>query len=138
MKKKVLGFLLLLLVGLTLVGCSTTRVTASANGSITFELHNGQEVISTKAVLFYEGDTLLGLLKAQYSVACADAQNQQDFTCSYVGQWGVFLLVIGDLVADPTKNEYLGFYINGEYAMTGIDSTDIVDGAVYQFRHESY
>ena len=78
MKKKVLGFLLLLLVGLTLVGCNTTRVTASANGSFTFELHNGTEIISTKEVSFYEGDTLLGLLRANFTVACANEQNQKD------------------------------------------------------------
>lgn len=138
MKKKVLGFLLLLLVGLTLIGCNNTRVTASANGSITFELHNGVEVVATKQVLFYEGDSLLSLLMANFEVACADQANQLDTTCSYVGPYGVYLLKVGSVVIDPTKSEYVAFYINGEYAMTGIDSTTIVDKTTYQFRYETY
>lgn len=137
MKKKVLGFLLLLLIGLTLIGCNT-RVTASANGSIVFELHNGQEVILTKEVDFYTGDSLLSLLRANFDVVCADQNNQPDPTCSYAGPYGVYLIAVGEVSIDPTKNEYIAFYINGEYAMTGIDSTDIVDETVYQFRYETY
>jgi hypothetical protein len=137
MKKSVLGFMLLLLIGFLTLGCSG-RVTASASGSITFELHNGSEVIATETVLFYEGDSLLDLLRDTFEVACADAANELDDTCSYVGAYGVFLLQIDELLADPDNREYLGFYINGVYATTGIDSTDIVDGSVYQFRHESY
>ena len=137
MKKKVLGFLLLLLIGLTLIGCNT-RVTASANGSIVFELHNGQEVISTKEVDFYTGDSLLSLLQANFDVVCADENNQPDPTCSYVGPYGVYLIAVGEVSTDVTKNEYIAFYINGEYAMTGIDSTDVVDETVYQFRYETY
>jgi hypothetical protein len=137
MKKKVLGSMLLLLIGLLLLGCAG-RVTASASGSITFELHDGTSVVATETVLFYEGDTLLGLLQDTFEVACADANNQLDETCSYVGPYGVYLLKVGAILTDPTKNEYVAFYINGEYAMTGIDSTDIVNGTVYQFRYESY
>lgn len=137
MKKKVLGSMLLLLIGLLLLGCAG-RVTASASGSITFELHDGTSVIATETVLFYEGDTLLGLLQDTFEVACADQSGQLDDTCSYVGPYGVYLLKIGDVFADTTKQEYIGFYINGEYAMTGIDSTDIVNGTVYQFRHDSW
>ena len=32
--------------------------------------------------------------------------------------------------------KYWAFYINGEYAMTGVDSTDAEDGAVYTFKPE--
>jgi hypothetical protein len=137
MKKKVLGSMLLLLIGLLLLGCAG-RVTASASGSITFELHDGTSVVATETVLFYEGDTLLGLLQDTFEVACADANNQLDDTCSYVGPYGVYLLKVGTILTDPTKNQYIAFYINGEYAMTGIDATDIVNGTVYQFRYETY
>jgi len=137
MKKKVLGSMLLLLIGLLLLGCAG-RVTASASGSITFELHDGTSVVATETVLFYEGDTLLGLLQDTFEVACADANSQLDDTCSYVGPYGVYLLKVGAILTDPTKSEYIAFYINGEYAMTGIDATDIVNGTVYQFRYETY
>ncbi len=35
---------------------------------------------------------------------------------------------------DPSK-EYLAFYINREYATTGVDGAEIVDGYVYTFKH---
>lgn len=137
MRKKVLGSMLLLLIGLLLLGCAG-RVTASASGSITFELHDGDEVVATETVLFYEGDTLLKLLQDTFDVACADQNNEQDETCSYVGPYGVYLLKVGSIETDPANNEYIAFYLNGEYALTGIDSTDIVSGTVYQFRYETW
>ena len=36
--------------------------------------------------------------------------------------------ITADWDADQT---YWAFYINGEYAMTGIDATEIVDGTTY-------
>ena len=30
-----------------------------------------------------------------------------------------------------TDGAYWAFYVNGEYAMSGVDSTDIVDGTTY-------
>lgn len=137
MKKKVLGSMLLLLIGLLLLGCAG-RVTASTSGSITFELHDGTSVIATETVLFTEGDTLLGLLQDTFAVACQGQNGEVDDTCAYAGPYGVYLLRVGAIFADTAKQEYIAFYINGEYASSGIDTTDIVNGTVYQFRYETY
>ena len=32
--------------------------------------------------------------------------------------------------------KYWAFYINGEYAMTGVSSTDVTEGATYAFKVE--
>lgn len=41
------------------------------------------------------------------------------------------------MTADYDKDGvYWAFYIDGEYAMTGVDATNITDGAQYAFRME--
>lgn len=41
------------------------------------------------------------------------------------------------MTADYDKDGvYWAFYIDGEYAMTGVDATNITDGARYAFRME--
>lgn len=44
---------------------------------------------------------------------------------------------VNGMTADYDKDGvYWAFYIDGEYAMTGIDATNITDGAQYAFRME--
>lgn len=44
---------------------------------------------------------------------------------------------VNGMTADYDKvGVYWAFYIDGEYAMTGVDATNITDGAQYAFRME--
>ena len=48
------------------------------------------------------------------------------------GQYGLYVKKVNGITADYDVDQtYWAFYINGEYAMTGVDSTDIVAGATY-------
>lgn len=50
------------------------------------------------------------------------------------GEWGLYILSVNGITADSaTEGTYWAFYINGEYAMTGVDRTPITDGATYTF-----
>ena len=50
------------------------------------------------------------------------------------GDYGLYVKEIGGQRADYNKDRvYWAFYIDGEYAMTGVDSTEITDGSVYAF-----
>ena len=45
--------------------------------------------------------------------------------------------IVNGMTADYDKDGvYWAFYIDGEYAMTGVDATNITDGAQYAFRME--
>lgn len=49
------------------------------------------------------------------------------------GQYGLYVKSVNGIVADyDIDKSYWAFNINGEYAMTGVDSTDIEEGAEYQ------
>ena len=46
--------------------------------------------------------------------------------------YGLYVTTVNGITADwATENAYWAFYINGEYAMTGVDATEITEGAVY-------
>lgn len=53
------------------------------------------------------------------------------------GDYGLYIKTVNGITADYNKDGvYWAFYVDGEYAMTGADMTDVVDGTVYTFRIE--
>ena len=53
------------------------------------------------------------------------------------GPYGLMVYnVAGETHDYNVDQSYWAFYINGEYAMTGVDSTDIVVGTTYSFKAE--
>ena len=48
-------------------------------------------------------------------------------------EYGLYVKVVNGITADyDVDQSYWAFYIDGEYAMTGVDTTDITEGAAYQ------
>ena len=51
-----------------------------------------------------------------------------------VGEWGLMVDSVNGLTLDFDKDgKYWAFFIDGEYAQTGVDSTEIIPGATYSF-----
>ena len=51
--------------------------------------------------------------------------------------YGLYVKTVNGITADyDTDGTYWAFYINGEYAMTGVDSTDVTSGFAYTFKVE--
>lgn len=52
-------------------------------------------------------------------------------------EYGLYVKTVNGITADyDTDGSYWAFYINDEYATTGVDSTEIEDGATYMFKVE--
>ncbi len=52
------------------------------------------------------------------------------------GQYGMYVKEVNGITADFDVNKsYWAFYIDGEYAMTGVDKTEISDGAAYKLEY---
>lgn len=50
------------------------------------------------------------------------------------GDYGLMVDTVNGIKYDYTADgAYWAFYVNGEMAMSGVDSTDIVDGSTYSF-----
>ncbi|MDT8336529.1 MAG: hypothetical protein RQ856_01725 [Candidatus Izemoplasmatales bacterium] len=95
-------------------------------------------VSNSKVITFTEEDTLLDLLRANFTVYCADASGGKDETCSYDSGFGRYLVGIDTLDATAITNGYIAFYIDSAYAMTGVDATPLEDGKVYSFKLETF
>ena len=53
------------------------------------------------------------------------------------GQYGLYIKSVNGITADYDKDQtYWAFYIGDEYAMTGVDKTEITDGATYTLKVE--
>lgn len=47
-------------------------------------------------------------------------------------EYGLFIKKVNGIIADYDVDQaYWGFFVNGEYAMTGVDSTNIEEGVTY-------
>ncbi len=77
-----------------------------------FEIHTDKEVV---------GEALeeLGLIEGEES------------------EYGLYVKTVNGVTADyDTDGKYWAFYINDEYAQTGVDATQIKEGEAYSFRME--
>ena len=53
------------------------------------------------------------------------------------GQYGLYVKKVNGITADYDVDQtYWAFYVDDEYAMTGVDMTDIVEGSSYSFKQE--
>ena len=53
------------------------------------------------------------------------------------GDYGLYVKTVNGITADyDTDKTYWAFYINGEYASSGVDTTEIKEGDSYSFRIE--
>ena len=88
-------------------------VTADLEGKeTTFEIHTDAETV---------GEALLEL----------EVIDGED------GDYGLYVKTVNGLTLDwDTDGKYWAFYIDGEYALTGVDQTDVTAGAVYSFKPE--
>ena len=78
----------------------------------TFEIHTDKTIV---------GDALLelGLIEGEE------------------GAYGLYVKKVNGITADYEVDQtYWAFYVNGEYAMTGVDATTVEAGAAYSFKVE--
>lgn len=58
---------------------------------------------------------------------------EHDLIAGDESQYGLYVKVVNGITADyDIDQSYWAFYIDGEMAMTGVDGTDITEGAAYQ------
>ena len=77
-----------------------------------FEIHTDKETVG-------EALTELGLIAGEES------------------SYGLYVKTVNGITADYDKDgAYWAFYVNGEYAQTGVDSTMITEGDNYSFQVE--
>lgn len=66
-----------------------------------------------------------------------DALIELDFISGDEGQYGLYVKTVNGITFDYDKDgKYWAFYVDGEYAMAGVDTTEIDENATYAFKVE--
>lgn len=66
-----------------------------------------------------------------------DALIELDFISGDEGQYGLYVKTVNGITVDYDKDgKYWAFYVDGEYAMAGVDTTEIDENATYAFKVE--
>ena len=90
----------------------TLEVTDAEGQQASFEIHTDKETV---------GDALL----------------ETGLVAGEDGDYGLYITTVNGVTLDWDKDgKYWAFYIDGEYATTGVDATEIIPGAVYSLKAE--
>ena len=66
-----------------------------------------------------------------------DALLEENLISGEEGAYGLYVKTVNGITADYDVDQtYWAFYVNGEYAMSGVDTTEIEDGATYSLKVE--
>lgn len=61
---------------------------------------------------------------------------EQDLIAGDVGTYGLYMKTVNGITVDyDVDQRYWAFYIDGEYAMTGVDLTEIEEGRIYRIEY---
>ena len=101
-----------------------SAVTELGQGAVSFDFSvvdkDGNE---TKFVIHTDKETV------------GDALLENDLIAGEESEYGLYVKKVNGIVADYDVDQtYWAFYVNGEYAMSGVDSTKIEAGAEYSFK----
>ena len=141
LKRNWLSFLLCvaLIAAMALVttGCSETEENAEENAAVeVLPVENGAELGEGETefpltITDLEGnETQITIHTDQTTVG--EALQELGLIEGEEGQYGLYVKTVNGITADYDADKtYWGFYINGEYAMSGVDTTDIVAGDTY-------
>ena len=123
-------------------------ISFSACGNNTAE--NSTDVdISSSAVILGEGKTNFDFIVADadgsqthFNISTnkkmvGDALKEHNLIEGEEGQFGIYVKTVNSVTYDYDKDgKYWAFYVDGEYAVKGVDKTEIKKGSVYMFKAE--
>ena len=121
--KKLLSMLLVLIMVFSLVACGATEseVTGASFKVVVADLEGKETTFDYTTDKATVGEALLaeGLIEGHET------------------EYGLYVDSVNGIALDWEKDgKYWAFYIDGEYAMTGVDATEVEEGATYTFKPE--
>ena len=141
--QKVLSFLLCIVLiaamALGTIGCSDT--TANDTTATVGTMENGKvygegSTEFTFTVVDTEGKEVQATIRTDKTTV-GEALLDLGLIAGEDGEYGLYVKTVNGTTLDYDKDgKYWAFYIDGEYAMTGVDSTEITAGSVYSFKAE--
>lgn len=135
--KRFLALFLSALMLLSLIGCGGNAGQTAGNKVIEdgATIGEGEKSFVTE-VVDADGNTVKFTVQTNEKTV-GEALQKLGVIDGEEGDYGLYIKTVNGITADYNKDGvYWAFYVDGEYAMTGADMTDVVDGTVYTFRVE--
>lgn len=135
--KKILTMLLIMTMAVSVIACGkkeevSTETTVYEDGAVIGEGSKSFEF----TVLNMAGEEATFEVKTDEDTVGA-ALLENNVIAGEDGDYGLYVKTVNGETVDYDKDgKYWAFYINGEYGMTGVDATDIVEGDSYAFKAE--
>lgn len=137
--KKILAVITAVLLVMVLSACAKTATIPA--GKNTVGVKNG-ETVGQGATAFAvevtdtEGDKTTFTVNTDEKMVGAALQTL-NLISGEKGDYGLYVKEVTGITTDYEKDgTYWAFYIDGQYALTGVDSTEVKAGAVYGFAVE--
>lgn len=158
MKKRFLSVMLIVAMALSMIACNGTSngevsetsgtVEESVIGTDSVETTETADV-AEEAVVLGEGNTVFMFTvvdgagnESLFEIhtdkeIVGEALVELDLIEGEESEYGLFVKTVNGITADyETDGTYWAFYINGGYAMSGVDTTPITEGESYMFKVE--
>lgn len=138
----------------TAVETASAATTAAAEATVSAETTAATEAASTEATsaetnVLGEGNTVFTLsvtdldgVKTSFEIhtdkkTVGEALLELELIAGEEGQYGLYVTTVNGITLDWDKDgKYWAFYIDGEYATTSLDLTDITPGTTYSLKAE--
>ena len=137
--KKLLAILLAMALVLSLCACGKKAVPVEAGAPVV----NDGDVIGegknsfTLEIVDKDGGKIVATVKCDDKIV-GDALQTYGIIAGEEAEYGLYVKSVNGITADYDKDgTYWSFYINGEYAVTGVDMTEIENGATYTLAVET-
>ena len=132
---RVLCVVLIAAMALTFTACGKTTAPASSAPVTDATTVVGQGSIAfTLQVVDADGNETDFTVNTDEKTV-GDALQKAQLIDGTVGEYGLYVTTVNGITADWDKDQtYWAFYINGEYAMTGVSDTPVEQGAIYALK----
>ena len=135
--KKIIALLLALVMALSLVACGgtdTPDTTPSTEPSVESTPAASDSVGASFSVVVTDLDGTESTFEyTSEAETVGEALVAEGLIAGDESEWGLMVTTVNGITADwATENAYWAFYIDGEYAQTGVDATEITAGATYE------
>ena len=131
--KSIISILLSLVFIVTLISCNSVDKTGLWENATYLKDMEFGEGSKTVVVEVKVGEQAITFTVKTDKDTVGAALLEHNLIAGDEGQFGLYLKTVNGITADyDVDRSYWAFYINGEYAMTGVDTTPIEAGKTYR------
>lgn len=131
--KRIVSLLLAAVLMFALVACGGETANETSSAAPASSAVEAAKIRLTVAVTYADGKTEEFPIETD-AKTLRGALEQENLVEGEESEYGLFVQKVNGVAA--SDNAYWAFYQDGEYLMTGVDTTPIADGDRFEIKHE--